>query len=378
MAVQLVVCPRCGRRSPARAAACAFCGAALGRPAPAAPAPGFYERALEAHGRGKSKEALELFEQGLGATPPGPAHAQLWRGKAEVLLATGRRVEALRCFDKAIEIDATDREAWLSRAHVLAQQGKRDEALKSVDRALQFAPKHEAARKLRAELISAGQAAVQAGAGKSTSTSTSTSTGTSTGTGTGTGTGMGKGTGSGGGTGKGTGALFGGTPALGLRALPAPSDPLLEQAQELLDKGRPADALTLVDQVLALAPRSGHGLLLRAQCLVASKKWEDAPAAFERALQVLTPGEPMATTARFQQGQVLADLGRSADAVRCFEEAAISAPNAAEIWFAKGSAELRCGFREDAQRSLSRFLSLAPPRLATQIALAQEWLARMQ
>ncbi len=163
-----------------------------------------------------------------------------------------------------------------------------------------------------------------------------------------------------------------------MRALPASGDPLLEQAQALLDRGRPADALTLVDQVLAQAPRAGHGLLLRAQCLVASKKWEDAPAAFERALQVLTPGEPMATTARFQQGQVLADLGRTAEAVRCFEEAAISAPSVAEIWFAKGSAELRSGFREDAQRSLSRFLSLAPPRLATQIAQAQEWLQRMQ
>ncbi|MCC6993312.1 MAG: tetratricopeptide repeat protein [Deltaproteobacteria bacterium] len=363
MAVQLVVCPRCGRRSPARAAACAFCGAALGRPAtPAAPAPSFYERALEAHGRGKSREALELFEQGLGATPPGPAHAQLWRGKAEVLLATGRRVEALRCFDKAIEIDATDREAWLSRAHVLAQQGKREEALKSVDRALQFAPKHEAARKLRAELISAGQAAAQAAAAAPAAPTASSTAAP----------------GSASEAARAHVSLPGGTPALGMRALPATGDPLLEQAQALLDKGRPADALPLVDQVLAQAPRAGHGLLLRAQCLVACKKWEDAPAAFERALQVLTPGEPMATTARFQQGQVLADLGRTAEAVRCFEEAAIAAPNAAEIWFAKGAAELRSGFREDAQRSLSRFLSLAPPRLATQIAQAQEWLQRMQ
>jgi tetratricopeptide (TPR) repeat protein len=330
-----------------RASTCTSCGGPLARAAARVPAPGpsWYERAFDAHKRGKSREALELLEQGLGQTQPGPAHAELWRGKAEVLLATGRRVEALRCFDKAIELDASDRESWLARGSLLAGQGRRDDALRSLDKVLELSPKHPAARKLRAELVAQtlpepvqpdvprAFAAVVSGAG-------------------------------------------GGTPALGLRVPPS-GDPQLEQAQGLFERGRPAEALPLVEQVLATNMRSGHGLLLRAQCLAALKRWEDAAPAFERAVQGLTAGEPMMATARYQQGVLLADMGRYGDAIRCFEEAAMAAPNAAEVWFAKGSAEVRGGFREDALRSLGRFLSLAPPRLAPQIAMAQEWLQKL-
>jgi len=346
VARETVLCPRCGRRSPTRAPACPFCGAPQGRasgPRPAAPAaPSFYARAIELSRKGRQREALELIEQGLGQTPPGPAHAELWRGKAEVLLATGRRVEALRSFDKAIELDAGDREAWLARGRLLAQQGKRDDALKSVDKVLALEPKHSAARKLRTELM--GQAPVAPVVTVPVPPPSSSL-----------------------------------TPALGIPSLrgAAPADPLLERPQALFDQGRAADALALVEDVLEKTPRSGHGLLLRARCLAALKKWDEAPAAFERALQQLPPGEPMAVTARFQQGQLLADMGRYPEAVRAFDEAAMGAPSSAEVWFAKGSAEMRAGMREDAHRSLTRFLSLAPPRLATQIELVKEWIQRM-
>jgi tetratricopeptide (TPR) repeat protein len=63
--------------------------------------------------------------------------ALLLSGKGDVLEKMGDHQDALKAFDKAIELDSTNAEAWKGRGDALNNSGRYDEAAKAYDKAIE-------------------------------------------------------------------------------------------------------------------------------------------------------------------------------------------------------------------------------------------------
>jgi Flp pilus assembly protein TadD len=59
----------------------------------------------------------------------------VWFNKGIALAELDKLDEALKCFEKAIEIDPKDARAWSNKGIALDSLGKADEALKSFNKA---------------------------------------------------------------------------------------------------------------------------------------------------------------------------------------------------------------------------------------------------
>lgn len=51
--------------------------------------------------------------------------------------------EAIRCFDKAVQLDPNNALAWISKANALIEYGNEEEARKCLDRAKKIDPKYD-------------------------------------------------------------------------------------------------------------------------------------------------------------------------------------------------------------------------------------------
>jgi len=67
-----------------------------------------------------------------------PRYEVAWNNKGNTLARLGHYEEALRCYEKALEIDPNYRGSWVNKGYVLAKLGRYDEAAKCADRALRL------------------------------------------------------------------------------------------------------------------------------------------------------------------------------------------------------------------------------------------------
>ena len=69
-----------------------------------------------------------------------PNDAWGWRNKGGALYALGKYDEAIKCYDKAIEIDPNNPVVWNNKGLALNSLGKYDEAITSYDKAIERDP----------------------------------------------------------------------------------------------------------------------------------------------------------------------------------------------------------------------------------------------
>jgi tetratricopeptide (TPR) repeat protein len=92
----------------------------------------------------------EVYEKLTGQSAPEPAAGEEldaidWDHKGYNLNKLGYKQEALRCVDRAIELDPDYETAWYNKAIALSQIGRHEEALQSLDRAIKLDPtQHDA------------------------------------------------------------------------------------------------------------------------------------------------------------------------------------------------------------------------------------------
>lgn len=90
-------------------------------------------------------EALAIVERAFAKIPRGgeanPVFAALWTLKGICLNRLGRKDEALRCFDAAVEINPGYGEAWNNKGSVLDDFGRLEESLAAYERAVALNPK---------------------------------------------------------------------------------------------------------------------------------------------------------------------------------------------------------------------------------------------
>jgi len=91
---------------------------------------------------GKNKEALKEYEKMLEIDPDDPS---LWWGKSDELLELGKTDEALKMCEKGLEIDPDDVDLQIQKGIILLELNKLKEALPHFDHALQVNPAEELA-----------------------------------------------------------------------------------------------------------------------------------------------------------------------------------------------------------------------------------------
>jgi tetratricopeptide (TPR) repeat protein len=91
---------------------------------------------------GKNDEAMRAYNRAIEINPQ---YAKAWYLKAEALERDGKYDEAIKCYDKVIELNPQSPtwelpRAWLFKGEALHYQGKYDEAIKAYDKAIEIDP----------------------------------------------------------------------------------------------------------------------------------------------------------------------------------------------------------------------------------------------
>lgn len=89
---------------------------------------------------GKAREALERLDGFLEADPSLGNIWAVWALRGEIMHGLNEFSEALKCLDRALELESEHAALWLNRGLVLGDLGKVEEALESFDKALEIAP----------------------------------------------------------------------------------------------------------------------------------------------------------------------------------------------------------------------------------------------
>lgn len=76
----------------------------------------------------KIDEAIKCFDKAIEINSDG---ISLWNDKAFALVDLGRHDEAIKCFDEVISINPTDELAWHGKGYSLGYLGKYDEAIQN-------------------------------------------------------------------------------------------------------------------------------------------------------------------------------------------------------------------------------------------------------
>ena len=64
-----------------------------------------------------------------------------WNNKGAMLSALGRKLEAIVCCDRALEIDHRHANAWGCKGNSLSDLGRKEEAVACYDRSLEIDPR---------------------------------------------------------------------------------------------------------------------------------------------------------------------------------------------------------------------------------------------
>jgi predicted amidohydrolase len=91
---------------------------------------------------GKYEEAIKCYDKAIEIEPN---YEDAWYNKGVALGELGKYEEAIKCYDKAIEIEPNYEDAWYNKGWNLGKLGKYEEAIKCYDKAIEIKPNYEAA-----------------------------------------------------------------------------------------------------------------------------------------------------------------------------------------------------------------------------------------
>ncbi|MGB8701154.1 MAG: tetratricopeptide repeat protein [Thermosynechococcaceae cyanobacterium] len=85
------------------------------------------------------EEAIKSYNKALELKPE---HVEAWIGRGVALRNLGQHEEALESYDRALKIESNDPELWYTRGSTLNSLGRYEEAIESYDKALELKPEH--------------------------------------------------------------------------------------------------------------------------------------------------------------------------------------------------------------------------------------------
>ena len=268
-----------------------------------------------------------------------------WNNKGASLHYLGRNEEAIRCLDKALELDPHFIFAWINKGVSLGSLGRNEEAIRCFDKALELDPRNVGAWSNK------GTSLDSLGSYEETIRKDSWDNLRS--------------------LGRYEEAIRCFDKALELD--PHFTLAWYNKGTSLRNLGRYEEAIRCYDQALELDPRYVAAWTNKGVSLRNLGRYEEAFRCFDKALEL----DPRDVHAWSEKGVSLDRLGRYQEAIRCLDRALEIAPHLVAVWFNKALAEDEFGQRREAAHSYQQFLALAPAQYAEQIEHARNRLREL-
>jgi protein O-GlcNAc transferase len=297
-----------------------------------------------------SKQALRLFDRALEISPK---NADILADKGKVLTETGQHTDALDCYQKAIAIDPSNWMALHNQGCTLLALKRPAEALAIFDQLIEIMPTFSPAFNNRGVALKELNRHTEAVANyqKAISFNPQDMEGWCN-------------------LGDGLFALKRYNEASAAYDKALTLNPDLAEAQVghgniLAALDRHDDAFAAYDRALALSPRFAEAWLGRGNVLIALKRFEEALATLDKALNLKSD----LANAWLCRGNVCFELKRNEESSVAYDRALALKPDAADAWLGRGNIFYAFKRDDDASIAYAKALKLNPD-------LAEAWLGR--
>ncbi|HTM51664.1 MAG TPA: tetratricopeptide repeat protein [Bryobacteraceae bacterium] len=318
----------------------------------------------------RDDEALASYDKALALDQ---GFAPAWSGKGNVFIARQRPADALACYERALKINPGRADDWYNKAVSLQKLGRLDEAVDAYDQSLKLNSRDvDAWMKMgdALEALGRGQESYASYVAAVTADPNSALAWHNRGV-----------------KAKQLKKL---EEALACHDRAVGLDPRMEEAwlgkaNLLADLSRFDESLAAYDHLLSLNPRSASAWFSKGATLGNAERFREALECFERAQNL---GHPKAANAAamcrealakdaglarpeaaegnmdpgawHDKGAELAEQGRPAEALTCFERALAISPNSAATWYGKAVALGKLGREEEALAGFERAHTISP------------------
>jgi tetratricopeptide (TPR) repeat protein/tRNA A-37 threonylcarbamoyl transferase component Bud32 len=240
---------------------------------------------------GRHEEAIRCLEKAIEINPHDSAP---WCNKGVSLTNLDRDEEAILCFDQALFLNPRSANYWTNKGSCLKRLGRYEEAILCIDKAFQLDPNDVSAWNNKGNIYEI--------------------------------------------------------------------------------TGRHKEAIACYDQVLAFDPRHAQAWYNKGNSLDRLGLYEEAVRCLEKTLEL----DPYHTSAWNNKGGSLDSLGRHEEAILCYGQALELDPRDIEAWYNKALTENDLGYWKEAACSFQQFLSLAPVHYTKQIDYARKRLRELR
>ena len=94
-----------------------------------------YNKGVALVNLGKLDEAIKAYDKAIEINPQ---YADAWYNKGNILCQLGKFDEGIKAYDKTIEINPKYSNAWYNKGNALDDSGRHDEAIKAYDKAIEL------------------------------------------------------------------------------------------------------------------------------------------------------------------------------------------------------------------------------------------------
>ncbi|MGO8703717.1 MAG: tetratricopeptide repeat protein [Candidatus Brocadiia bacterium] len=253
------------------------------------------------------RDDVALWRQSVSCSP---RNARAYGNLGVAYTRAGAPDEAVRCLDKALELDPQYVIAWRNRGEAHSMAGQYAEAIRDCDQAIALKPDFADAWFTR------GNACARAGRAEE--------------------------------------ALRDLDRAIALKSDSA--EAYISRGKIHAAAGRYAEAIRDFGHAAALEPDNAEAWFSRGAAYARAGRAEEALADLSRAI-ALRPGD---ADAYYNRGSLYLDAGRSAEAIRDYDRAIALRPDYADAWYNRANAYAAAGRPAEAIRDYSRAIELRP------------------
>jgi tetratricopeptide (TPR) repeat protein len=268
---------------------------------------------------GRYDEAVRSYDRALEIDP---RFAAAWNNKGNSFRRLGRHDEAICCYDKALEMDPQDTAAWNNKGNSLHSLGRDEEALRSYDRALALDPRFAAAWSAKGGVL--GDLARDEEAIRCYDRA--------------------------------------------LELKPEHANAWHGKGVRLYSLGRYEEAVRCCEKAMEFGPQDGKTWTIMGHSLLHLGRHDEAARCCDKALEL----DPGLSVAWYSRGILYGEQGRYEEAIGCFDKSLELDPQDEAAWYNKALGEDRIGRRQDAVRSYAQFIAHASAGYSEQVAYAAQ------
>jgi tetratricopeptide (TPR) repeat protein/predicted amidophosphoribosyltransferase len=236
--------------------------------------------------------------------------AREWNNKGTSLEKVGRYEEAIKCYEKALEINPQQTETWFNKGNSLGRLGRFDEATKCHDKALEINPQHPTGwnnKGVSLQDLGRFDEAIKCY-------------------------------------------------EKALKINPRNADAWSNKGVSLTDLGRFDEAIKCCEKALEINPKKVNAWVNKGNSLRRLGRFDEAIKCHDKALEI----DPQNAGAWNNKGVSLVKLGRFDEAIACYEKALEINPQQADAWYNMGNSFLKLGRFDKAIKCYEKTIEINP------------------